>query len=660
MNRDLKTWSGVLLLFFIVTCSLPDEPTGPSWDITLSQIPLFSADTVNIGKELSSENVVPVGPDSLFHIQFTNSIDFSVDSQLQAGETQSELRADLGAFQISQESFSPPAILLRDFFPELVSLDGQTMIIPAKTLPVVDRTVQFSTFSYVQIQSGSIILDYTNNLPVTLGIPWTLDFIDNTTQNVLLSSPLPEVQDGSTGQIVIDLAGVRITSDMTLRFYGESNGSRGNEKTIDMNSGFSFSITLSNIKAEEAEADLPAQSIEVQQSFGINTPTVTVRSGQVLDGSFIFNIQNMLPISLTAVVTMNEMRKNGDPLSLSFALEPSETLLDDIDLSGYTFDIPGEDLSVLIRLDIEPSGEKQVIRNTDHLLVNIEGTTIRFNFVTADVNFSQTFPTISEEIMEDPPEQFSNIAFNEGTFTLTFKQFPFDAMTDINITASKDGKTRTLPVQAPIQRNTNSSIVMDKNGVNSVLPPDGTTILDILNLLPQRLDVSGSLQIVSDNVTFARGDKYVVDYDLDLPLDIQIGASVFEEIQVLDLDTDMRDAIRDNFTFAAIEGEIENNSPISGTLTLLVGEDSSQTNNVLLEVSIPEANIDANGDIQEPGVSLFDPVEIGQTELDFLQAANYIRIRVTLDSRPRAKFLSTNYIIIRNVFLTVQGIIDLE
>jgi hypothetical protein len=387
-----------------------------------------------------------------------------------------------------------------------------------------------------------------------------------------------------------------------------------------------------------------------------------VRQGVIQDGGIVLNFFNGLPVAAVVTVSMDDFTAGGQPLAAAYNVQ-SGAVLDQqfIDLSGYMLDVSSQDVEVLVQMDLEDSGEQlHDMISSDFVEVELSAQQLLFSTVTASLNIIEEFPAIEEEVLEDAPIELSGLAFLDALFTLTFQNYPFTVRPNITISVSKEDITQSLVVDEVLPANTVSSIVLDKNGVNSTPPATGVTIVDLLNTVPERFTVTGTLQITGDAVTVQRGNDYNIDYVFDLPLEYQLESSVYDDVHDLTIDDDARDIIADNLVNIELSGEIYNQSAFSGTLSAYVGVVSTSVDALLFQAQIPEPAIDANGNILSPGIGAIGPIALSKSQLDVLKDAHFLRVEAVLDSRDAAKVQQSNIIILRDVYLSGTGLIDTE
>jgi len=72
----------VIIYLILLSCAIPEEPVGPIWNLKITDIPLLKADTVEVGKELESDNIKTLGGSDLLHVTFTDTAEFYVEGPM--------------------------------------------------------------------------------------------------------------------------------------------------------------------------------------------------------------------------------------------------------------------------------------------------------------------------------------------------------------------------------------------------------------------------------------------------------------------------------------------------------------------------------------------------------------------------------------------------
>jgi len=68
----------VIIYLILLSCTIPEEPVGPIWNLQITNIPLLKSETVEIGEELVGDNIQP-DENYLLHMNFTDTTEFNIE-----------------------------------------------------------------------------------------------------------------------------------------------------------------------------------------------------------------------------------------------------------------------------------------------------------------------------------------------------------------------------------------------------------------------------------------------------------------------------------------------------------------------------------------------------------------------------------------------------
>lgn len=241
---------------------------------------------------------------------------------------------------------------------------------------------------------------------------------------------------------------------------------------------------------------------------------------------------------------------------------------------------------------------------------------------------------VDQELFKDPPEGLENLQFEQVNIIIKSINIPFTLLIHLDFTATKKGVVYNLSREVSITGG-------DRN-------PHIINIAEIVNKMPESISINGWVRFSAQSITETA--KYVIEYSLDLPLRFSLtNVSTIEKTEKLELDQDARDAIKDYVIDASLEGKIINQTPVSGTIQLFVGLTEATANNLLFSLTLPKRGIE--GQIN---------LSIDKQKLNNLVSANYFRVYVSVDSVINGELKSTDHIIVKDVFLSGSGEIDLS
>jgi len=326
-----------------------------------------------------------------------------------------------------------------------------------------------------------------------------------------------------------------------------------------------------------------------------------------------------------------------------------------IDLQNYIIK-PIND-QVVYSADVQMSPDPNSIINinsTDFIKIDVTLNELTFSEVNADVNISVEFPEIDEELMEETPDMLENFNLSNVVFTLVFDNMPGDLDVDIEIISVKSGGETKLPLSFTIAQGIKDSVVLDKNGING----DGSspTIVDLLNNLPERLKVSGDIQLTGDDVTLRSTEDLEITYNVKVPFQFSLSETSIGDTIALDIEDDTKDMIRDNLVSTSLNGTIENNTALGGYLMLFAGDSTTGVYQEILPSSVgfDAANLNSEGYAISPKETDFS-LELTKEKFELLANANSIVLDITLHDLTKGSLSSNDYIIVKNVKFSGTG-----
>ena len=141
---------------------------------------------------------------------------YEVGEHLKVQGIHETFSGELGHVEIESPGSRSASWTLRDVFPPSALLDGQTVPIPPFSFNQISFNVQgFENFESVLLESGYIQITLRNDLPVPISENLLLQVKRQGTDETILQYQFPQmIQPGSSATQDVDLAGIRIPSDL--------------------------------------------------------------------------------------------------------------------------------------------------------------------------------------------------------------------------------------------------------------------------------------------------------------------------------------------------------------------------------------------------------------------------------------------------------------
>ncbi|MFC1544868.1 hypothetical protein ACFL4X_01750 [Gemmatimonadota bacterium] len=356
MSRLLrKTVFGVFLLSLLAGgCTLPREIVAPTWQVKVSEVPLFKADTVFVGQEFLAANINS-NQNDILQATFSQQVSISVGDLLKLDPAGTQLFAQVG----TQDENVP------------LSITGE--------LPFTTDGVQVQD---AQVYSGRIIFTFTNNIPRDVVVYYTLT---NVTENAQAISDSTLISGFAARQVSVDLDGARLEAngggiDLALEVHiqpGEEAVHSVHHLVADVQTGTIF------LESASGTFDIKTQFSPVRADVFDNLPVDDLDSLQ-LDNATITLSHVAYPFAITGAVELTGQRIGYTDRSVnagftSTANQPQSVVLDNSGQAGdgasptavSVFNMLPEELVVTGELGIQ--GEATLSRATT-LTLDIEAT----------------------------------------------------------------------------------------------------------------------------------------------------------------------------------------------------------------------------------------------------------------------------------------------
>ncbi len=586
-----------------VNCSFK-EPVLPDWESTF-YIPFFVEDFV-LGEELVNDSTIIIkseNPDAPLWLSLSDSLDLKEisprDFAILPEKIEETLRLDTLVID-SLDVLLVPDITLRQVFPELSLLVGQTVILPDTTLTGPPVTIPSDKFQRVHFLSGVIQVSVTNHLPVTLGPNATspglrlqlmsagAEFAD-----VLFTEPLPP---GASDTVRVSIANRELVSPIEMGYALPIAGSSAHLITDEMldAAGLSVRLEILDVRADEVEARVEPQIYEDMVTLAYDSET-RLRRAVIHQGGVAVELVNYVDLGARVRVIIPAIRDAANqPFTEVLMLGARETLRQTLNLSGFRIenpDAPGEILDSLtldIRAQTVTPDQLVTVRSTDSIAVQVHTDSLFFASLSGQIE-ERTFslpPIVAEDIF-DYQGFHGEIEWSDATLQVqVFSEvFVENLSGNFTITAyhRDDGGIVTDSVSIPVA-------VPFINGGEPGAPAvteiqlsarENPAVLQAINILPTTLRFSGEVRSGGE-VDLAAGQRIWGIYRFETPVRARIGeaASFRWEVDSLtdaDIDELIREAAEEELRHAALGFLLTNHTPLGVTMRFILAPDSIGT-----------------------------------------------------------------------------------
>ncbi len=321
----------ILIILFLIGCSIPDEFGIPSWTTQFRLI--FLHDTYDAEAIADTVGSFVANGDTLQFYESTE--DFQTVGDIEIDDT-----------EVKTTSFT-----LGDIAPEIVSLNG----FPVSSIPnYPDVTVQFDTikvfdpfdeYEEIKFMEGFLELTITNNTVFWMGDaedgnPLVVDVLDGNGETLVGNVVFPDIEpEGGVGSQMIDLqTGEPFPNAIQIQLTGEGDVTENAGAVIDISAAIQLDIQIIDIQADwVTQAHIPSQEIEIISGYieaDLPQPEIVEEDSFCFNGysAIIFNIVSPAPavaaFELVSKKSGVEVPLNeGEPININILEGLTEIIL---------------------------------------------------------------------------------------------------------------------------------------------------------------------------------------------------------------------------------------------------------------------------------------------------------------------------------------------
>ncbi len=555
----------VTALTMIIACSV-DKPQSPSW-LTTWNVPI-SNKTFDINEILEDIDDFEITPDSAGNPGFaiSQAIDtMMVQGNLTVNGINMNFRDSVGLIDIAPPGGASASTDVSDLLPDSLG------IIPPASFNFDQALDTVNNYSWMDIQSGDLILSFTNTLDCDLDtfIVTIIDLADSHTVGVTnFAGGLP---DNATKADTIALDGQRLSNTLSMSFQGATLAGGvlvgAGSHAIDANMSFPTNLTVS-----AARAETPEISISRVELTALGDSSV-IQSSVVESGTLQFDITNDTQMPFSINITSANFQNGGSDLAIFRLVPGNSSVVVNQDLAGYSFvpvDSPSTQYVAVDFSAIVPASapSQYTVSATDSISFDVVLSTITFSSITGQIQPTViNLPTTQQAL--DLPEGLDQAQLTKAEMTLNiYNNSTVPADIDINI--SGDG--RLINVGGRIE------------GKLSVGDPARLTSLFItsqelsilLNPPPDTISISGTATLNPDYAiaTITGNDFIYGDVEIYSPFALAITTPILIDMDIssTDIDSSSRpDNFIETFKSGAVEVDIESHLPLGLALTVYIG-----------------------------------------------------------------------------------------
>jgi hypothetical protein len=468
---------------------------------------------------------------------------------------------------------------------------GQTINIPASSVPPIPVYLTFGTFEFiVDVKEGTIEIEFVNESFLDFGTATKISIYDSISGDFLGDALFSNPILANTSQLSnpVDLNGNQFSNH--LQFILELEILEKTGYTVqpeDPDAAIYFNATISDLEVGYANAEIPEQNFSRKDSVSTANQKDRMKTANIGFGSFMLDIENTLNVS--ANVTVELLNFYTDPeynnvLSLEYTLQAQQrdtfsVILNNLYVTDYhNMPTPGsyiDHMKYQFFVQTIPSEEMVELAETDVVILSINPTdSVYLKSFTGDLARREILidPIENNDIIDSEGFEGS-IRFEKVSMTLNiYNQLGIEILVDLNITGYKNEKSESKQLifdQNPIRvaaREPGEDVHIE----TIILNNNNSNLVDFVEFLPQDIVTTGTT-IIEGEGRVSREKEVWSDYHLFSPLYVKIkeNAQYTSKIQATEIDQSTQDAILrgdiDNFY---IDLGLNNGLPIGADLKI--------------------------------------------------------------------------------------------
>ncbi len=597
-------------LIFIAGCTF-NEPQVPTWDtewtLHLPAKKWAMSDLIK-GDSLLYADTTDAGiPIYTFSLEDSSDWQRIQQQDLAFGELEDHFNAEIGTITVDPgSSVKTDTINVMDLLPpELIAAGDTLPPYPGFNTSIPDQEIEFDDYQRVHIASGELWITFHNSMFLTIDTGLQIAIYDNSGSDTLIGSidfdqPIPP---GSTVDSKhLDLGAKTISNRLRLQFTIPIAGSDTAHVLTDeeKNGYFYTDVSLTQLSVDWAEAKIPAQSFNQTDSVSIATEDIHLQQAEISKGMIHIDLDNQLPLSAHVIVDLPDFYKDGTHMVLDKNIDAHSVQQIDIDLASWMIRNhrnPGDFIEAIyytLDANADSSNGFTYISSKDYVSVNVTVDSMYFRSLSGQLD------TINVDIDKTTVEDLDffqdfdgDLRLEELTMTLTFENqidFPVDANLRIAGYHENDQKVVTDSVIINLNDRIEQSSVSSTTRI--VLNKNTTTpsIVDLLEILPTRLEVSGNAVVEGDG-SIAVGQGIRAFFKVESPLAFEIKSDITQEVSVdtlteEDIDPDTKKVLTEELQSAYLLINVKNQLPLGVGLDFYLAADHS----ALYDDAIPDSS----------------------------------------------------------------------
>lgn len=579
-----QTVLAILVLVAEMTgCGL-EKPQAPSFNTTV-HIPLGTLSYTVSDLIRSAANVEgdTTGSHPVY-LTYGGEIDsLNLEDHLQTQVDRREVEASLGQLSLFIPTTATADISIGGLSGIQIPPGGALMVVPPfSLLPVSLDFAPFPEYRSGTVGTGTLRLTLHNELPVAL------EQIQIDLEDLLFGTTLIRLTDDSriaprqSQSYTFDLTGLRISNELGLRILSGHSPGSGSSVFVQETDGISFDAELPDLRFRAIEAPIPANTYEKQDSVTVGNSFRILRA-EVSSAEIPVYFESTIPLPVTFDLVLPEVLMDGQVWSRTYSLPSGSpgapaVLITREPLGGTV--ISTEDpstpqkLAILIRVRYAGSGSA-IVRLTETMGVQAEMGAFRLALSEVTGYLEPREHSIPRTRASfDIPELTEGLEFIEAGFRVTIlNETELPGSLALVLTGFKEADSVAIRLAGEVAAAGPAGPAL----THLTWDQGNSPILDLLNLRPDEIGVSGNVRIGDPHQvrTIRAHDRITGDYEIRAPIRIRIhGTSYRPDPSKVEVADDLQEQIRDRILDGQADLVVRNHLPFGVSVMIQFSADS--------------------------------------------------------------------------------------
>lgn len=494
------------------------------------------------------------------------------------------------------------------------------------------------------------------------GLPLAISRLDFTMRNAsppqsLIANPVfTSIPTGGIASQTYDLANTFVEGTFAVSIQDADLG--GGFITVDTNDAISITVTIRDVRVQEATAIFPAQNVieESAENYLQGLGSIQLKEIGIGSGFVRIEVLSTLPDTLFFNYKFPNAIKGGLPFETNTIVPPSGggTQVFNYDFSGYIVDLTGEPGHDTVNAfynellgRIENTGEKVTLTLDDYMTVKISLVDAIPNYVRGYLGDSvlQVQTTSSVELFKNVLGGSLDLEMVNTTVTVE-NGLGVSANAKLNAMSATRG-SNTIALTSGAVGGSGFAIPRAAEGVpviptftNIDLNSGGGNMRELISIMPTQIDanvqvgINPGLPITYNDFAYAEAPLKI---KLKAELPLSLIASSLTLVDTVSLTSDPTALAQIDQGFLNVIAD--NGFPLDAGIIIYIHDETNTVIDSLVTTEvIQSASINGFGRVLEKKRSILR-FELRPSRVQNLQMAKFISFKVVFDTKPDAQYV---------------------